>query len=61
MTDLFKNHIGGRWVEAQNGATYERHNPATGDLVGTYAKSGPVDVDAAVAAASKAFASWRLA
>ena len=60
MTDLFKNHIGGSWVEAKTGATYERHNPATGDLVGTYTKSGPEDVDIAVAAAQEAFTSWRL-
>src|ERR671917_1438210 len=60
MSELFRNHIGGRWVEARAGATYERHNPATGELVGTYAKSGPEDVAAAVAAARDAFASWRL-
>jgi aldehyde dehydrogenase (NAD+) len=60
MADLFMNFVGGRWVEAQSGSTYERHNPATGELVGVYAKSGPPDVAAAVAAAKQAFKDWRL-
>ena len=60
MPDLFKNLIGGRWVESAAGGTFERHNPATGELVATFTKSGPADVDAAVAAASKAYADWRL-
>ena len=60
MSDLFKNYIGGKWVESVTGETFERHNPATGELVGVYTKSNTADVDAAVAAAKKAFASWRL-
>ena len=60
MADIFKNYIGGRWVESANGGTFERRNPATGDLVGTFTKSNYVDVDAAVAAANRAFADWRL-
>lgn len=60
MPDFFKNFIGGRWVESTSGGTFERHNPATGELVATFTKSGPADVDAAVAAASRAYADWRL-
>ncbi len=60
MSDLFKNYIGGKWVESVSGETFERYNPATGDLVGVYTSSNATDVDAAVAAAKKAFASWRL-
>jgi len=60
MTALFKNYIGGEWVESCGGGTFERHNPATGELVGSFTKSGPEDVDRAVAAAKKAFATWRL-
>ncbi len=60
MPDFFKNFIGGRWVESTSGGTFERHNPATGKLVATFTKSGPADVDAAVAAASRAYADWRL-
>jgi len=60
MSDLFNNYIGGKWVESVSGETFDRKNPATGDLVATYTKSTPADVDAAVAAAKEAFKSWRL-
>jgi acyl-CoA reductase-like NAD-dependent aldehyde dehydrogenase len=59
MGAQFKNYINGAWVDARSGATYERHNPATGELIGTYAQSGPEDVDAAVQAAKAAFDRWR--
>lgn len=60
MSEVFKNFIDGKWVESHTGQTFERNNPATGELVGTYTKSDSKDVDAAVAAASEAFKSWRL-
>ncbi len=60
MTDLFRNFIGGNWIQSASGNTFDRRNPATGELVGVFADSDARDVDAAVAAASKAFASWRL-
>ncbi|HLT19065.1 MAG TPA: aldehyde dehydrogenase family protein [Thermomicrobiales bacterium] len=56
----YKNFIGGRWVESTSGETFQRENPATGELIGTFTKSTAQDVDAAVAAAKKAFESWRL-
>ncbi len=60
MAELFKNLIGGQWVESHTGRTFTRKNPATGELVGTYTDSDAQDVDAAVTAASRAFKSWRL-
>ncbi|CAN5802351.1 aldehyde dehydrogenase family protein [soil metagenome] len=60
MSDVFKNFIGGEWIESATGATFERRNPATGELVGRFTESDGRDVDAAVAAAKKAYASWRL-
>ncbi len=60
MSDLFKNFIGGKWVESASGATFNRRNPATGDVVGVFTDSDSRDVDVAVAAAKKAFESWRL-
>jgi alpha-ketoglutaric semialdehyde dehydrogenase len=60
MGELFRNFIDGKWVESQSGESFERRNPANGELVGIFTKSGPADVDAAVAAAKKAFKSWRL-
>ncbi|MGH9441366.1 MAG: aldehyde dehydrogenase family protein [Thermoanaerobaculia bacterium] len=55
------NWIGGRGVASASGETFENRNPADrDDLVGTYQKSNARDVDAAVAAAKKAYRDWRL-
>ena len=60
-TKVFKNFIDGEWVEASTGETFENRNPAdTRDLVGIFQKSNKDDVNAAVAAAKRAFAKWRL-
>src|SRR5579862_9775339 len=60
-TKVFKNFIDGEWVEASTGETFENRNPAdTRDVVGIFQKSGKADVDAAVEAAKRAFAKWRL-
>src|SRR5688572_9546446 len=57
----YLNLIGGAWVPARSGHTFENRSPARmSDLVGTFPESGPEDVDAAVQAASRAFQSWRL-
>jgi len=60
-TKVFKNFIDGEWVESSTGQTFENRNPAdTRDLVGIFQKSAKADVDAAVDAAKRAFAKWRL-
>src|SRR5277367_3877261 len=60
-TKVFKNFIDGEWVEASTGETFENRNPAdTRDVVGIFQRSGKADVAAAVAAAERAFAKWRL-
>jgi alpha-ketoglutaric semialdehyde dehydrogenase len=56
----FQNFVGGEWVDAAGGDTFDSLTPATGEPVGTFPKSGPEDVDRAVAAAREAFESWRL-
>jgi aldehyde dehydrogenase (NAD+) len=62
MAEIYKNYIDGRWIEAKSGATFENRNPAgRRDLVGLFPESGPEDVDAAINAAKKALAQWRLA
>jgi aldehyde dehydrogenase (NAD+) len=53
------NFIGGEWTPAKSGKTIENRNPATGELVGTFADSGPEDAERAVAAARDAFPRWR--
>jgi len=59
-TKTFKNFIGGEWVEAASGETFESRNPATGEVIGAFPKSGAEDVGRAVAAAHEAFKDWRL-
>src|SRR5437588_5560168 len=58
---VYKNFIGGEWVEARTGKTFENQNPADiRDVVGIFQASGKADVDDAVAAAKAAFEKWRL-
>jgi alpha-ketoglutaric semialdehyde dehydrogenase len=57
----YMNLIGGNWVAAATGKTFQNVNPADhSDIVGEFPASGAEDVDLAVAAAKKAFATWRL-
>src|ERR687883_723557 len=56
----FKNFIGGEWVDAASGETFESRSPATGETLGVFPKSGPEDADRAVAAAKEAYEDWRL-
>jgi alpha-ketoglutaric semialdehyde dehydrogenase len=59
-TKAFQNFIGGEWVDAASGETFESRSPATGELIGTFPSSGPEDVDRAVEAARRAYEEWRL-
>jgi len=47
--------IGGEWVKAASGKTFESRNPATGDLLATVAEGDVEDINQAVAAARRAF------
>lgn len=60
MSELVKNFVGGEWVAAQSGATFETYNPATEALLAQAANSSAADVDAAVKAAKAAYNEWRL-
>jgi aldehyde dehydrogenase (NAD+) len=51
--------IGGRWVPAASGEMIEVINPATQEVLARVPKGGKDDVDAAVEAATAAFATWR--
>ena len=58
---VYKNLIGGEWVESRSGRTFENQNPAnTKDVVGIFPRSEQDDVNDAVEAAKKAFERWRL-
>ena len=47
--------IGGQWVEAQSGKTFDVVNPSTGQVIAQVAEGGAADIDRAVAAARTAF------
>ena len=50
--------IGGEWVEASGGGTFERTDPFTGDAVTVAAAAGREDARRAVEAARDAFPEW---
>ena len=56
-----KLFIGGRWVDAADGKTFETRDPSTGEVLARVAEAGAEDVDRAVAAARKSFerGTWR--
>jgi aldehyde dehydrogenase (NAD+) len=57
----YHNLIGGKWLQAAGGKTVLNLNPADhSDVVGAFPSSHADDVAQAVAAAKKAFATWRL-
>jgi len=61
MGQDFGNFIDGEWVEALSGETFDSRNPADRtQVLGTFAKSAPADVDRAVQAAVAAYPDWML-
>src|SRR5579862_9100529 len=56
----FQNLIGGEWMDAASGETFESTSPASGETIGVFPRSGAEDVGRAVAIAKDAFADWRL-
>jgi acyl-CoA reductase-like NAD-dependent aldehyde dehydrogenase len=49
--------IGGKWVAAESGRTFETINPATEEVLGRVAEGGESDIDRAVTSARQAFES----
>lgn len=57
--DKFCNLIGGKWVGATGGTTFETRDPAHGDVVlGTFPSASAADTERAAAAAAAAFPAW---
>ena len=55
-------YIGGEWVDAEEGATFDSFNPATGEVIASVAEAREADIDRAVSAARTAAApdsDWR--
>ena len=58
---MYRNLIGGEWVDARSGATFTSVSPANhDDQIGEFPASTAADVDAAVEAARRAFPAWSL-
>ncbi|HEY5086205.1 MAG TPA: aldehyde dehydrogenase family protein [Gemmatimonadaceae bacterium] len=57
---VFKNFVGGEWVEPSTGNYFENRNPADlNDVIGKFPLSNSTDVDRAVASAKRGFALWK--
>ena len=59
-TRTHQNYIGGEWVDAASGETFESISPADGETLGVFPRSSADDVDRAVEAAKAAYEDWRL-
>lgn len=53
-----KMFIGGQWVDAFDGRTFDTLDPATGKVIGSVPRGSAADVDRAVAAAKAAAPEW---
>ena len=60
MREYLKFYIGGQWVDPVEPKTLDVINPATEQVCGKIALGSAADVDRAVKAARKAFATWSL-
>jgi acyl-CoA reductase-like NAD-dependent aldehyde dehydrogenase len=59
--NTFNNFIDGSWKPSQSGQLFENRNPADrDDLIGLFQQSTTADAQEALAAASRAYATWRL-
>ncbi|WP_028228351.1 NAD-dependent succinate-semialdehyde dehydrogenase [Paraburkholderia ferrariae] len=60
-TSLLQNQafVEGVWQGAEDGATFDVTNPATGALIGTVPKMGAAETRRAIAAANAAWPAWR--
>src|SRR5687767_8213187 len=54
---VWKNYIGGEWVEAASGETFEVINPSNGEVVAAAPKGGREDAQRAIAAAKESWES----
>ena len=64
MTDLpllaqTKAYVDGRWVDADDGAAFAVHNPATGDAIARVPDLAAAETQAAILAAERALPTWR--
>jgi acyl-CoA reductase-like NAD-dependent aldehyde dehydrogenase len=58
MTQTYQMYIGGKWVDATSGETFDDYNPYTGDVFARVAKGKRADATRALEAAAAAFPAW---
>ncbi len=59
QVDTVKNYVGGEWKSSQSAELINVVNPATQKILAAVPASDAAEVNAAIAAASKAFPAWR--
>jgi succinate-semialdehyde dehydrogenase/glutarate-semialdehyde dehydrogenase len=59
--DLFRRqaYVAGHWCDADDGATLDVNNPATGEILGTVPRMGTAETRRAIDAAKNAWGAWR--
>lgn len=58
MSNEYKMYVGGEWVNAENGETFEDYNPYSGEEYARVPKGKRADAKRAIEAAAKAFPAW---
>lgn len=51
--------VGGQWMDAQDGADFAVHNPATGEVIARVACAGRAETTLAIDAAALALDGWK--
>ena len=60
-TDLLRRQafVDGNWIDADSGATFPVHNPATGEVVADVPRLGAAETRRAIEAAQRALPAWK--
>ena len=60
-SSLFRQqaYVDGKWIDADNGTSFEVTNPATGEVIGTVPDLGAAETRRAIEAANNAWPAWR--
>jgi succinate-semialdehyde dehydrogenase/glutarate-semialdehyde dehydrogenase len=58
MSEHVRMWIGGAWVDAEDGATFEATSPSTGEVIGTVPEGTRADAQRAIDAANAAAPAW---
>ncbi|SEA32590.1 NAD-dependent succinate-semialdehyde dehydrogenase [Microbulbifer marinus] len=54
-----QSYVGGKWIDADSGETFDVTNPATGEVIASIANLGAAETRRAIEAASEAWPAWR--